>query len=98
MSYKGRTAKDPRLMDYAKFIAEKFRIDGPANIQCIRRKGRFYFVEVNPRFSGGLALTIKAGVNTPLMAVNSALGEPVKKHLGFKKNLHMIRVVDEFFC
>lgn len=77
ISYKGRTVKDEELSNYAKKIVEKLRINGPANIQCFKRRDELKFFEINPRFSGSLPLTIAAGVNTPLFALKMAIGDPL---------------------
>ncbi|MFH0935742.1 MAG: ATP-grasp domain-containing protein [Candidatus Omnitrophota bacterium] len=98
MSYKGKIYKDRRLMEYGRKIAEKFRISGPANIQCIVNKGRIYLIEVNPKFAAGLPLTVAAGVNIPLILVKLAFGIKVaKKELEFKSNLSMLRFWEEIF-
>ncbi|MFC1804506.1 ATP-grasp domain-containing protein [Candidatus Omnitrophota bacterium] len=97
VSYKGETVSDRCLIKAAARIVKLFGIIGPANIQCIKTKGRFCFIEVNPRFSGGLALTVKAGVNTPLMAVDLALGRQIRGAADFKAGLKMVRYVREIF-
>jgi carbamoyl-phosphate synthase large subunit len=65
ISYKGRTCHDQHLIQWGCRIAETMKIRGPANIQCIVSANLPVYFEVNPRFSGGLPLTIAAGVNGP---------------------------------
>ena len=64
-----------RLASYAKKIVEGLRIKGPANIQCFKNDDEIRFLEINPRFSGSLPLTIAAGVNTPLLALRLCVGQ-----------------------
>jgi carbamoyl-phosphate synthase large subunit len=97
VSYKGRTVKDLYLIKTASKIVRFLHIFGPANLQCIKSKGKFYFLEVNPRFSGGLPLTVKSGANTPLMAIDLVQGKSIPKQLEFSPNLNMVRYVKEIF-
>lgn len=98
MSYKGRTTKDSKLIDYGKAVAKKFRIDGPANIQCIVNKNGIYLIEVNPKFSAGLPLTVASGVNIPLILIKLAFNLSVEKNeFKFKDGIYMFRFWEEIF-
>ena len=98
MSYNGRTVKDRRLISYGKAVAKKFFITGPFNVQCIVNKKGIYLLEVNPKFSAGLPLTVAAGVNIPLILVKFAFGMAVKKkELIFRDGLYMLRFWEEIF-
>lgn len=96
ISYKGQTAKDEKLINYAKKIAEELKIKGPANIQCFKNGDDVRFFEINPRFSGSLPLTIAAGVNTPLFALKMATGEKLEPVEDFKI-VKMCRYWEEVF-
>ncbi|MCM8774678.1 MAG: ATP-grasp domain-containing protein, partial [Candidatus Omnitrophica bacterium] len=98
MSYKAMITKDRRLIDYGMYIAKKFHIDGPANIQCMVNKKGIYLIEVNPKFAAGLPLTVAAGVNIPLLLVKLAFGLKVKEEeLDFKDKIFMLRYWEEAF-
>jgi len=75
ISYKGETVQDEQLIRYAERIADEINLYGPANIQCFKHEGTFQFIEINPRFSGSLPLSIEAGNNFPLYALQLAAGE-----------------------
>lgn len=97
ISYKGQTQKDDRLTYYAKKITEELKIKGPANIQCFKNSNNdVKFFEINPRFSGGLPLTMAAGVNTPLFALKMALMEELDVVKDFKI-VKMCRYWEEVF-
>lgn len=53
--------------------------DGVAMVEFkrSRRDGRFYLIEVNPRFVGSLELAIAAGVDLPWLYAQMAAGRPV---------------------
>ena len=55
-------------------VRPRFRFDGPINVQCRLSHGRPIVFEINPRFSGGIPLTIAAGADFPRMLLELALG------------------------
>jgi carbamoyl-phosphate synthase large subunit len=65
ISSKGRTFVDPELLDGVEALLAAVGLDGPANVQGFLGDddGAFAFVEVNPRFSGGLPLSLAAGAD-----------------------------------
>ncbi|MCS4100844.1 ATP-grasp domain-containing protein [Salinibacter ruber] len=77
ISYKGRTIQNSELIAEATEIAEALDLIGPANIQCFETNSKYLFFEVNPRFSGSLTLSIEAGLNSPLHALQWAAAEQV---------------------
>ena len=78
----GRTVRCPEALELAEAVVVAIGLTGPANVQCKRnRAGGWSLLEVNPRFSGSLPLTIAAGFDTPLLALGEALGvtpEPLR--------------------
>jgi carbamoyl-phosphate synthase large subunit len=79
---RGRTVADDRLMAVGAACADVLPFAGPANIQCRVVDGVPVVFEINPRFSGGIPLTIAAGADFPQMVVDLALGRTVKPALG----------------
>ena len=61
--------------------------------QCRWSKGQPpRFFEINPRFGGGVPLSIAAGANLPLYLLQEVLGLPITAELGtFQENLLMLR-------
>jgi carbamoyl-phosphate synthase large subunit len=88
---RGRTVKDPVLMALAVDCAEALEFHGAVNIQCrIGRDGRPAVFEINPRFSGGIPLTIAAGADFPGMLVAWAAGRTLPPRVGaFEDGLWM---------
>lgn len=87
---RGRTVKDPALTALALACAEVFTFAGPVNIQCRIVDGRPRVFEINPRFSGGIPLTIAAGADFAAMLVDLALDRPVPPAIGeFQADLWM---------
>jgi carbamoyl-phosphate synthase large subunit len=99
MQVKGRTVKDPQLLDYGADIASKFRVFPRGNIQCIRATdGRLFLIEINPKFAASLPFTVAAGVNAPLLLLKMHLGHKVPPMLGqFTGGLVMLRCWRELY-
>ena len=97
-SYKGKTVKDTKIIEYAKNLAEELGTNGHITIQCIKNDNGIKFIEVNPRFGGGAILGIKSGANTPLLLLRQILGKRIEPQIGeFKENLIMLRYTKDLF-
>src|SRR6185503_4844646 len=79
---RGRTVKSKPLMELAERVCELFTFIGALNIQCRMRGGDAVVFEINPRFSGGIDLTIAAGADFPNLLVQMALGRRLMPRLG----------------
>lgn len=62
---------------------------GPVNIEFLwnKRKERFEFIEINPRYWGYSSLVVAAGIDFPTMAVKIALGEEVEKQFDYRTDV-----------
>jgi carbamoyl-phosphate synthase large subunit len=89
---KSRTVDRPDLVNQGKHIVETLGITGPATVQCIDDELMVYWIEVNPRFGGGVPLSIRAGVDYPYLLYRMCNNEPVQPILGkYQTNLIMLR-------
>jgi carbamoyl-phosphate synthase large subunit len=79
---RGRTVSNPALIQTGLQCARALRFVGAVNIQCRIVNGRPVVFEINPRFSGGIPLTIAAGADFPRWIVDLALGRPVTPAIG----------------
>lgn len=96
VSFIGKTVKNKKLINFAVNIAKKIKLIGPANIQCIVSKNNIYGIEINPRFSGGLSLTVGAEINGPKIILDLLAGKKFNKiPLEYCHNLYMLRYWEE---
>jgi len=79
---RGRTVADRRLIDLALQCAAVLPFRGPVNIQCRMVGDEPIIFEINPRFSGGIPLTIAAGADFPRMLAELALERRVAPRIG----------------
>lgn len=87
---RGRTVRSKALIDLALAACAAMRFAGPINIQCRMRRGEPAIFEINPRFSGGIPLTIAAGADFPKMLLRLAMDLDVPPAIGdFEDGLWM---------
>lgn len=95
---RGRTVNNPALIALARAACEAIPFVGPINIQCRMRGDHPAIFEINPRFSGGIPLTIQSGADFPAMVVKLAMGRRVEPSIGaFKSDLWMTSFESSFF-
>ena len=98
VSDRGRTVDDPRLVDLAVACADVFEFCGAVNIQCRLADGEPTVFEINPRYSGGIPLTIAAGGDFPRMMIELVLGRDVRPRIGvFDRDLWMTNYESPLF-
>lgn len=68
---KTRIHMDEKMLLEAKSIADCFRPRGPMTVQLIRdANGDDWFIEINPRYGGGVPLSMKAGARSAEFAIS----------------------------
>ena len=99
VSVKGRTYHDPAIESIVCSVVEKSGLQGPANVQGMLRDDRsFSIIEMNPRFSGTLALTTAAGINFASLLIDTIEGRPIPDLRGrHEAGLTMMRYWSEVF-
>lgn len=99
ISTKGVTFDSPELNRVVKSVLTAIGLTGPANVQgFIDEYGRIAITEVNPRFSGGLPLTLAAGGDVLAEYLNGILGLPINgDHLRARAGVRMSRYYSEVF-
>ncbi len=64
VSIVGQIVKDKNVLLEINKISNKLKFFGPINIQLIKdKRGKIWFLEINPRLSGSVEFSIKAGFN-----------------------------------
>jgi carbamoyl-phosphate synthase large subunit len=99
ISTKGVTFRSPELIGMVAKLLGVLRLEGPACAQGFRTDdGQLVFIEVNPRFSGGLPLSLAAGADLVGQCLNRILGGAVQsERLRFRPGVTMLRYFDEVF-
>ncbi len=66
-----KITKDIELIESAEYIGDKLKIVGCVNMEFISNNGKFYLIDINPRFSAGIGFTIIAGYNIVQSHINA---------------------------
>jgi carbamoyl-phosphate synthase large subunit len=78
ISVEGTFVREDSIIAYCRDIIGSLRLRGPIGIQVKRAAdGGFRILEINPRIQGTSVSAMGLGINLPLMALRSALGEAV---------------------
>ena len=95
---RGRTVRDERLIDLGRRVAEVLPFVGALNVQCRLVGNQPVVFEINPRFSGGIPLTIASGADFPRLLVELTAGRRVVPAIGdFRHDLWMTSYESSIF-
>lgn len=98
---KAQIVKDAAIMQQAAEVVGTLGAGpGVITLQLIKNSDEEVdFIEINPRFGGGVPLSIKAGANFPKWILQGVIKKEARiKHDGFKDGLTMLRYDDEVWC
>ncbi|HHK5535689.1 transcriptional regulator [Bacillus cereus] len=97
---KGMTKKDFDIIQAAETVIKALPNPiGCITLQCFKKEdGQITFIEINPRFGGGIPLSIEAGANFPLWTIKMCQGEVfIDKDFNWRENLTMLRYDEAVF-
>jgi carbamoyl-phosphate synthase large subunit len=96
---RGRTFTSPALGCAVAHLLRTIGLRGPATVQgFMPEPDRFSFIEVNPRFSGGLPLSLAAGADLVGEYLRGLEGLPVRRQrLVARSGLTMLRHLSEVY-
>jgi len=97
---KGVTKKDFDIIQAAETVIKALPNPiGCITLQCFKKEdGQITFIEINPRFGGGIPLSIEAGANFPLWTIKMCQGEVfIDKDFNWRENLTMLRYDEAVF-
>jgi len=99
ISTKGMTFVDDDLLAIVDRAVQAVRLTGAANLQGFTSPdGEHTITEINPRFSGGLPLSLAAGADLVGEYVRGVEGRPLRQErLRFRAGVVMLRHFDEVF-
>jgi carbamoyl-phosphate synthase large subunit len=99
ISTKGETFANATLVAEVGRLLGAVGLDGPANVQgFVAAEGGIAFTEVNPRFSGGLPLSLAAGADFVGEYLRGMIGLPMRRErLRARASVRMTRYFAEIF-
>ena len=99
ISTKGMTFQDDEVSNVVSLVVKSLELVGPANVQgFVAEDGAVAVHEVNPRFSGGLPLTLAAGADMVEEYLRGVMGMPLRpERLVARPGVSMMRFFSEVF-
>ena len=99
ISTKGTTFEDGEVSNVVALVVKSLGLVGPANVQgFVSEDGAVSVHEVNPRFSGGLPLSLAAGADIVEEYLRSVMGLSVRpERLVARPGVSMMRYFSEVF-
>ncbi|HUU59067.1 MAG TPA: ATP-grasp domain-containing protein, partial [Phycisphaerae bacterium] len=97
---KSQTVRNRRIMEEScRLVRELGGCRGMVTIQCfLTRDDRIVFIEINPRFGGGVPLSIRAGADSPKWVLELLLGRrPSATMDAWTDQLFMLRYDEGIF-
>lgn len=95
---KAEVVKDDLLIKFSSRLSEVVGITGVANIEVYKKNNKLLLVEINPRFSAGVVLSIIAGVNIPEIVIDLFLNNHIDfSKLSWEEGIYMTRYWQECF-
>ncbi|MBN1817104.1 MAG: ATP-grasp domain-containing protein [Sedimentisphaerales bacterium] len=94
---KAQTIKNESIMCEVRRLIEVLQAGpGVITVQLIESSGKLYIIEINPRFGGGVPLSIKAGADFPRWILQLYRGKKPKIRFdAWQENLIMLRYDSE---
>ena len=83
-----RTVYIPEIREITERLLGDLGWHGVAQVEfkLDTKTGEYNLIEINPKFWGTLALSVKAGIDFPYMAYQIALGAEVEEEFSFREN------------
>ena len=90
--------KEPRVVALGMDVIRRLGLIGPVKIDMKRdpRSGRFYVLELNPRFNLWHYLGSVSGVNLPLLAYADLVGAPLTRPRDYKTGVRWLSFGNDF--
>lgn len=96
VSLRGDVVHCPALVAIIESIVSRFSLDGLNNMQFIERDGQYYAIDFNPRPSGTIMLSVRAGVDLLNNLIERKAGKPLTRY-GEPRPLKMMRYLAEHY-
>lgn len=90
-----RIVNDNRLSEMVSHIGEVIGVNGCVNMEFIRSDGEYYLIDINPRFSAGVAFSQVAGYDMVLSHLNCHEGKDIEPPVSYKEQIVTKRYKEE---
>ena len=88
-----RITCDSKLTELVSYIGRSLNLNGVVNMEFIKNENNYYLIDVYPRFSAGVAFSVKAGYNMVLNSLNCYTG----KNIDLPCNIHESIMIKRYY-
>lgn len=85
---------DESLIKLVSYIGKKLNINGCVNMEFILNDGKYYLIDINPRFSAGVAFSVESGYDMIINHIRCFCGENVDGQINVEKKI-IIKIYEE---
>jgi len=82
-----QTIPDDSLVSLTSYIGNKLDINGCVNMEFILNEDKYYLIDINPRFSAGVAFSVMSGYDMISNHLNCFIGENIQKQIELKERI-----------
>lgn len=82
-----RTIADEKLIQLVSYIGNKININGCICMEFIHNEGKYYLIDINPRFSAGVAFSVVSGYNMIINHMNCFSGCDIDGQIHVKEQI-----------
>ena len=82
-----QTIFDTNLIKLVSYIGNKLNINGCVNMEFILNGGKYYLIDINPRFSAGVAFSEISGYNMVINHVRCFCNEEIDQQIPIKRQI-----------
>jgi len=92
-----RTCNDKVLLQLVSHIGNTLNINGCVNMEFIFSNGNYYLIDINPRFSAGVAFSVVSGYNMILNHIRCFANEDIDQPISIEERI-IIKKYEEVFA
>ena len=89
-----RMVKDPNLIQLTSYIGKNLNINGCVNMEFIHNQNRYYLIDINPRFSAGVAFSDLAGYDMVTNHMNCFMDKPIDKQITIEERILIKKYIE----
>ncbi len=82
-----RLFNDKRLGELVSYVGQKVQVAGVVNMEFIRGADDYYLIDINPRFSAGVAFSCKIGYDFICAHINSFLNKSLPPKVEYEEKI-----------
>ena len=92
-----QTCEDTVLIKLVSHIGKALNINGCVNMEFISSNGEFYLIDINPRFSAGVAFSVVCGYNMVMNHINCFTGTEIDDPIKIDERIIIKKYEEVFF-